>query len=175
MPASVRSAFAWACAVLSVLGCALPAFASEMTPWPPRDPGQPRAKVAITTTWAAGLRDIRDFAGLQRAVGSPGRLLAVDDIQEVRRAVFGWEGRGGRGHMRAFLYPSGDFAVAVTPADGPDEIRMNNAGAFVCPACSPPVHACGHRPSWVSHEVHWDGSDCHCTITGPQTIRPGAC
>ncbi|PRH86683.1 hypothetical protein C5L14_15340 [Labrys okinawensis] len=154
---------------------ALSAVSSELVPWPPHDPGQPEASIAITKEWITSLREIHDFAGLQKAAGSGGRLLAVEADPETPRAIYGWKGLDGRGQMKVFLYRTGDFGIAASPADGAGEITLNNAGAFVCPTCSPPVHACGRRPSWVSHSVHWDGSDCHCTITGPQTIRPGPC
>lgn len=161
--------------VILTICTALPAFSSELTPWPPRDPGQPDANVAITRALAIALRDIRDFAGLQKAAGAGGKLLSVDANLETPRAIYGWKGLDGRGQMRVFLYRTGDFGVTVIPADGAGEITINNSGAFVCPTCSPPVDACGRRPSWVSHSVHWDGSDCHCTITGPQTLRAGPC
>ena len=161
--------------VILTICTALPAFSSELTPWPPRDPGQPDANVAITRALAIALRDIRDFAGLQKAAGAGGKLLSVDANLETPRAIYGWKGLDGRGQMRVFLYRTGDFGVTVIPADRAGEITINNSGAFVCPTCSPPVDACGRRPSWVSHSVHWDGSDCHCTITGPQTLRAGPC
>lgn len=176
MQPSVKTASCRAGALLlMVAACLLPVRASELAPWPPRDPGQPQAKPVLSTRWAASLRDLRDFASLQRAAGSAGKLLAIDGDPQLPRAVYGWHGRGGRGRMTAFVYRNGDFAVTIAPVDGSGEITMNNAGAFVCPGCSPPVNACGHRPSWVSHEVHWDAFDCHCTITGPQTIKAGPC
>lgn len=162
-------------AIILTICVALSAFSSELTPWPPRDPGQPGASVAITRAWATALRDIHDFAVLQKAAGAGGKLLSIDVDLETPRASYSWQGLHGRGRMRVFLYRTGDFGVTVTPADGTGEILMNNSGAFVCPTCSPPVDACGRRPSWVSHSVHWDSSDCHCTITGPQTLRAGPC
>lgn len=162
-------------AVILTICLVPPALSSELTPWPPRDPGQPEASVAITRGWVTTLRETRDFASLQRAAGTGGKLLAVETDPETPRAIYGWKGHDGRGQMKVFLYRTGDFGITATPADGAGEISMNNSGAFVCPSCSPPVDACGRRPSWVSHSVHWDGSDCHCTITGPQTLRPGPC
>lgn len=145
------------------------AIAAEVTPWPPSDPAQPRARVAITMALVMSLRDIRDFASLQRAVGSSGKLSSVDNDLETPRAIYDWEGLGGRGRMTVDLYRTGGIGVTITPDDGTKAITLNNAGAFICPDCSPPVDACGHRPSWVPHSVHWDTFDCHRTIIGPQT------
>jgi len=50
---------------------------------------------------------------------------------------------------------------------------LNSFGAFSCRICSPPVNACGQRPSWVPHDVHWDIFDCPRTITGPQDMPAG--
>ena len=72
--------------------------------------------------------------------------------------------------MRAFLYPDGSFAAVVSPAGSGGEIVLNSFGAFVCPTCKPPVDACGHRPSWVPHDLHWDVFDCLQTLTGPQSL-----
>lgn len=161
---------------IALLACLVsPAAASELSSWPPSDPGQPVAKVAITTAWAGRLREIHSFSDLQKAAGAQGKLVAVDNGGEAPHAVYSWTGSAGRGQMNVFLYRSGDFGIVVRPADRAGEIKMNNFAAFVCPACSPPIHACGLRPSWVPHTVHWDSSDCGCTLTGPQTIRPGAC
>ena len=167
--------FCLAQVAMLVSGFALSAASAEAPAWPPRDPGQGAAAVAITTAWAGGLRDARDFAQVQKAAGAAGRLESVEETGDAPHAVYGWIGAGGRGAMRAFLYPSGDFAVIVSPADGAGEIVLNNFGAFVCADCSPPVKACGRRPSWVPHTLHWDVFDCGCTLTGPQSLHTGRC
>lgn len=156
-------------------GSVIPAIAGEAAPWPPGDPGQDAAKTQITTAWAGRLRDVHSFADLQKAAGAGGRLEAVEDTGDAPRAVYRWTGAGGKGAMRAYLYRSGDFGFAVTPADGKGEIIVNNFGAFVCPSCTPPINSCGRRPSWVSHEVHWDTFDCGCTLTGPQSLTGSRC
>ena len=160
--------------VVAVISSALVA-ASELAVWPPRDPGEAIAHVPMTTAWASGLRDIRNFDALQKLAGSGGQIISLENGGEAPHAVYNWTGAGGMGQMRAFLYRSGDFGVVVIPADGTGEIRANNFDAFVCAGCSPPVNACGRRPSWVSHAFHWNEYDCGCTVTGPQTIRAGAC
>jgi hypothetical protein len=162
-------------AVAVAAGPNSPAIGVEAAAWPPRDPGEGIAAVEITTAWAGRLRDLRVFTELQRAAGAAGQLETVDDSADAPRAVYGWTGAGGRGRMRAFLYRSGDFAAVVTPADGAGEIVLNNFGAFVCATCSPPVKACGRRPSWVPHSLHWDTFDCGCTLTGPQSLRGDRC
>ena len=75
--------------------------------------------------------------------------------------------------MRAFLYEDGGFAAIIAPAGDDREIILNNAGAFICAACVPPVNACGSRPSWVPHDVHFDDFDCPLTLTGPQNLDRG--
>ena len=154
---------------------ASPAAAGEATAWPPQDPSQETAAVAITADWAESVRDIRNFAGLQKAAGAQGRLETVEDVGQVSRAVFDWAGAGGKGAMRAFLYRNGDFGAVVSPSDDGAAIIVNSFGAFVCPSCKPPVNSCGRRPSWVSREVHWDTFDCGCTLTGPQSAPGGRC
>lgn len=155
-------------------GTVLPAMADGTEPWPPRSSGSGTAAVAITTAWASRLRAVADLAGLEAAAGGPGRLEAVEQ-GEAPRAVYGWTGAGGRGHLTVLLYRSGGFAAIVDPADARGEIVLNSFGAFVCPACAPPVKACGRRPSWVPHSLHWDVFDCGCTLTGPQSLAGGAC
>jgi len=158
-----------------VAGLALCPASAEAPKWPPDDPGQGTAKVEITTAWAGRLRDIREFADLQKAAGAGGRLASIENAGDAPHAVYTWTGAGGRGAMRAFVYRAGGFAAIVTPADSAGEIIVNNFGAFVCTGCSPPVRACGRRPSWVPHTLHWDTFDCGCTLTGPQSVRAGKC
>ena len=161
--------------VLAAFSAVSSPLAGEAPAWPPPDPGQDTAKVAITTAWAQGLREAGSLPALQKAAGAGGRLEAIEETGDAPRAVYRWTGAGGQGAMRAFVYRSGDFGAVVTPADGKSEIIVNNFGAFVCPTCTPPVNSCGRRPSWVSREVHWDTFDCGCTLTGPQSLYGSRC
>lgn len=131
------------------------------------------AAVAITTSWAQQLRVARELADVAKAAGAPGRTEATESRGSTTRTLVSWAGRDGKGHVRVFAYRSGGFAAIVTPADAPGEIVLNSFGAFVCAGCSPPVNACGRRPSWVPHDLHWDTFDCPHTITGPQDMPAG--
>jgi hypothetical protein len=163
-----------------MLGClASPAVLLLMTPascaevWPPPDPNDGIAAVEITTAWAKGLREARALADVQRAAGAGGKIETFETKGSTSRAVFSWVGRNGKGRLRAFVYRSGGFAAIVDPADLPGGISLNSFGAFTCRDCSPPVDACGRRPSWIPHDLHWDNFDCPRTITGPQDMPGG--
>ena len=129
----------------------------------PRTGREGGATVAFDARLAARLRGARDVHALQKALGAPGRT--EPSAGGGARAVYDWTGPSGR--LRAFVYGAGDFGARVTFADG-GEARFNNFGAFICPACAPPVRACGHRPAWVPHSLHWDDFDCERTVLGPQ-------
>ena len=152
------------------LVCVVTMNAAGAAEWPPQDPVDGQATVALDATWASRLRDIHDFRELQRKAGALGRIISTETQSETPRVIYAWDGRDGRGRMRAFVYPDGSFAVVISPAELGGEIVVNTFGGFVCPACTPPVHACGHRPSWVPHDLHWDEFDCHHTLTGPQGL-----
>ena len=139
-----------------------------------QDAAPARASVAFTPAFAASLRDARRFEDVTSAAGVPGALVGKSEESDGPHVVYAWTGAGGRGSMRAYLYRSGDFSVVMRP-EGGDDIVMNSFGAFVCPSCSPPVNACGRRPWWVPHDVHWDNFDCGCTLAGPQSVRVGRC
>ena len=139
--------------------------------WPPHDPGDGQATAVFDAAWASRVRDIRSFRELQRRAGALGRITSTELSRDTPRVVYGWEGSDHRGRLRAFVYPDGSFAAVVSPADLGGEIVLNSFGAFVCPACTPPVKACGHRPSWVPHDLHWDDFDCLHTLTGPQSLN----
>jgi hypothetical protein len=113
---------------------------------------------------------MRGLADVQRAAGAGGKIEAFETKGSTARAVYNWAGRDGKGRLRVFVYRSGGFAAIVDPIGLPDKIVMNSFGAFTCRACSPPVDACGRRPSWIPHDVHWDTFDCPRTITGPQDM-----
>ncbi len=143
--------------------------------WPPPDPGEGVAKVSFTTAFAQGLRAARSLAALQEAAGARGRIVAVIGAGDAPHLVYEWKGAGGSGTMTAFVYRTGDFGVTIALSGRSEPIVLNNFGAFVCAVCSPPVNACGHRPSWVPHDLHWDTFDCRCTLTGPQSLHAGVC
>ncbi|RFB78951.1 hypothetical protein [Methylovirgula sp. 4M-Z18] len=151
--------------VAAVLLCAMPA-AADISPWPPRDSGDGQMQTEITVDWAAGLRDAASFDEVQRRIGAKGRIESIADEGDAPRAVYRWTGLHGRGGITAFLYRTGDFSLVIAPANS-RPIKLNSFGAYFCPDCAPPVQACGHRPSWVPHSVHWDNFDCPCTVTGP--------
>jgi hypothetical protein len=143
--------------------------------WPPADPGEAMAKVEFTSAWASHLRGIRSFRELQDAAGARGKITHVVLDGDSPHVIYGWSGAANRGRMRAFLYESGGFGAIITPAGDAREIVLNSFDAFVCGSCVPPVNACGHRPSWVPHDLHWDVFDCGCTLTGPQNLHSGPC
>jgi hypothetical protein len=143
--------------------------------WPPADPGEIVAKVEFTPAWASGLRGIDSLQALQEAAGARGKIADVVLDGDSPHVVYDWTGAGKGGRMRAFLYKSGGFGAIITPAGNAREIVLNSFQAFVCDSCSPPVNACGHRPSWVPHDLHWDVFDCGCTLTGPQSLHAGPC
>lgn len=136
--------------------------------WPAAS-GQGVTAFAITAAWARHLRGLVTFTDLQNSIGSAGHLEAVEDNgYEEPRARYSWTGPGGAGKIMAFQYRSGAFAAIVNPVDLKGAIEINGFGAFVCATCSPPVNACGSRPSWVLKDIHWDSFDCPRTVTGPQ-------
>jgi hypothetical protein len=146
-------------------------------PWPPPDPDEAATSVAFTSAWAIGLRTLQSFDQLQAAAGAKGKIVESRLTAETPSVVFEWRSvapDGAKSSMRATLFRTGDYGVTITPAVG-DEIVANNFGAFVCRQCAPPVSACGRRPSWIAHDLHWDNFDCRCTLTGPQSVAAAAC
>jgi hypothetical protein len=129
-----------------------------------------QAKVAFTPQWAGSLRDLRRFASLEQAIGVKGRLIERERVGASRRSVLEWTGLDQAGRLRAYAYEDGSFAAVIAPAGATGEIVLNSFGAFVCPMCSPPANACGLRPSWIPHDLHWDNFDCFHTLIGPQTF-----
>jgi hypothetical protein len=161
---NARKAFLFA--LVSILAAsAQPSFARN---WPVAS-GKGVTEFAITATWTRHLRGLITFADLQKLIGSAGHLESVEDNgYDEPRARYRWIGAGGAGRIVAFQYRSGAFAAIVNPVDLKGTIEVNSFGAFVCPACSPAVNACGSRPSWVLKDIHWDSFDCPRTVTGPQ-------
>jgi hypothetical protein len=163
---------------LALIICTAVGAASALSAdWPPVDPGEPTARVEFTPPWALTLRriGIRDLRQLQDAAGARGKIVETVLDGEAPHVTYGWNGAGGRGRMRVLLYESGGFAAIITPAGASGEIVLNSFDAFICGSCAPPVNACGHRPSWVPHDLHWDVFDCGCTLTGPQSLHSGRC
>jgi hypothetical protein len=128
-----------------------------------------QATVAFTPHWASTVRDLRRFTSLEQAIGVKGRLIARERAGPSRRSVFEWTGRDHAGRLRAYAYEDGSFAAVLAPVGATGEIVFNSFGAFICPMCSPPANACGLRPSWIPHDLHWDNFDCFHTLIGPQT------
>jgi len=148
-----------------LLAAVQPSFAQN---WPAVS-GSDVTDFAITTTWTRHLRGLVTFADLRKSIGSVGHLEAVEDNgYDEPRARYSWTGPGGAGKIVAFQYRSGAFSAIVSPVDLKGTIEVNSFGAFVCATCSPPVNACGSRPSWVLRDIHWDSFDCPRTVTGPQ-------
>lgn len=153
------------------------AISAAADEWPPRDPDQPETTIAFTNDWALTLREAKTFRQLQERMGSAGKIVESKPSAATPNVVFEWisTASGERvGEARATLYPTGDFGVVVRRANSSQDIVMNNFNAFVCRDCSPAVDACGRRPSWVPHDVHWDSWDCHSTMTGPQSTEGDA-
>lgn len=157
-----------ACGLALTLGSAALA-----DPLPPPDPDREKAAVAFTPQRAMRHRDPRSLRDLQDAAGSDGKIVERSLDAETPRIVLQWTGASGR--MRASVYSSGDFGATIIPAESGAPIVLNNFGAFVCAQCAAPVSACGRRPSWIPHDLHWDNFDCRCALTGPQSVKAGAC
>jgi hypothetical protein len=197
MPAPLDPVFRFA----AFLACLIlaPALA-QAGDWPPQDPADAAAKVEFTPAFAEKLRGIRNFRQLQDAAGAKGHITDVVLEGDSPHVVYSWTGAKNRSaknrsaknrsaknrsaknrsaknrsRMRALFYENGDFGAVITPAGKAGDIVLNNFAAFVCPSCSPPVNSCGHRPSWVPHDLHWDVFDCGCTLTGPQSLSSGTC
>ena len=98
-----------------VAGLALCPASAEAPKWPPDDPGQGTAKVEITTAWAGRLRDIREFADLQKAAGAGGRLASIENAGDAPHAVYTWTGYGENvpGSSKCIKYKM-DIEVTVT-------------------------------------------------------------
>src|SRR5690348_13283564 len=122
------------------------------------------AKVAFTPQWAGAVRDLRRFTSLEQAIGAKGRLIARETVGASRRSVLEWTGLDQAGRLRAYAYDDDSFSAVIAPAGAAGEIVVNSFGAFVCPMCSPPASACGLRPSWIPHDLHWDNFDCFHTL-----------
>jgi hypothetical protein len=143
--------------------------------WPPADPNAEATRTLIGLQLAVRLRDLQTFDQVQAVMGTKGKIAERMLDAEPPRVVFRWVNPEQAGELRVTLFDSGDFAGAlVLASDGPD-IVFNNAGAFVCRQCAPPVDACGHRPGWIPHDLHWDNFDCRCTVTGPQSVSRPQC
>jgi hypothetical protein len=146
--------------------------------WPPIDPDEETTAVVFTRDWAMTVRDARTFRQLQNAAGARGKIVESNLGAETPYVVFQWisvapDGR--KAQMRTNVFSTGDFGATILPIEQDGEIALNNFGAFVCRQCSPPIDACGRRPSWAPHDLHWDNFDCRCSLTGPQSVKGGPC
>ena len=161
--------------LIIVLSSTLPLslISARAETWPPADPNEGNAAVEVTTQQGQQLREAHTLTDVQQLLGSGGKIEAIESKGSTARAVFAWTGHNGKGRVRVFAYRSGGFAALIAPANSPNEIVLNSFGAFTCRDCSPPVNACGRRPSWIPHDLHWDNFDCPHTITGPQDM-PGS-
>jgi hypothetical protein len=147
------------------------ALTARAEDWPPRETGEGKLTAPVTLSLAERLRGLPSFAALQEAIGAKGRLEGIEDHSDGEpRALYLWTGPGGKGTIRVYRYRSGSFGATVTLPSAESDIRFNSFGAFMCTACSPPVYACGSRPSWIPHDVHWDNFDCPRTVTGPAKL-----
>jgi hypothetical protein len=147
-------------------------------PWPPIDPDQETTDVVFTSAWAMQHRDARSLIQLQDVAGAKGKIVEYLLKADPPRVVFRWNSvapDGSKSQLKATVFASGDFGATVSPADGGEAIVLNSYGAFVCRQCTPPVSACGHRPSWIPRDLHWDNFDCRCTLTGPQSVQDAEC
>ena len=140
----------------------------------PEDAKPANAARHLTREVAISLRDVRDYASVEAAMGGPGTLVSTSEESDGPHVVHAWRDSAG-GSARSYLFRNGDFSVVLRPAGLSEDIVLNSFGAFVCLSCSPPVNACGRRPWWVPHDVHWDNFDCGCTLAGPQSVRVGRC
>jgi hypothetical protein len=138
------------------------------------DPPASLSAAPLTPALASALRDLRTPSEVEAALGGPGAVVGSSEESDGPHVIHAWRDSAG-GKLRLFLFRSGDFSLVMRPAAAQDDIVMNSFGAFVCPTCSPPVNACGRRPWWVPHDVHWDNFDCGCTLAGPQSVRVGRC
>jgi hypothetical protein len=118
-------------------------------------PNEEVAAIEFTLEATKALRDLRTFADLQRAVGATGILAG--HVASYQR--YHWKGAHDKGDMNAIVFASGDFR-AVVHTNAHQTVTFSNFGEFLCAACTPPVNACGRRPSWISADLHWDNWDC---------------
>ncbi|MCP8937440.1 hypothetical protein NK718_02845 [Alsobacter sp. SYSU M60028] len=130
--------------------------------------------VPITPDLALNLRGAGSYASVEAMLRGPGTRIGTSRESDGPHEVRAWRDSAG-GTARAYVYDSGDFSIVLRPAGEAQDIVLNSFGAFVCPTCSPPVNACGRRPWWVPHDVHFDNFDCGCTLAGPQSLGVGRC
>jgi hypothetical protein len=131
-------------------GTVSPALADETIAIP-----KETAAIEFTLETTKAMRDLRTFADLQRAVGATG--IVAGHVASYQR--YHWNGAHGVGDMNAVVFASGDFR-AVVQTSAHQTVTFSNFGEFLCAACTPPVNACGKRPSWIAPDLHWDNWDC---------------
>jgi hypothetical protein len=121
--------------------------------------GEENASVQFSLEWAMALRGIATFEALQRAAGAAGIVTKQVEAGGNSYRNFHWIGLNGLGEMTVTRYQNGDFRAVITTNDQ-RQLTLNNSGGFACPTCVPPINACGHRPSWIARDLHWDNWDC---------------
>jgi hypothetical protein len=121
---------------------------------------------------------LRTFQQVQDVLGARGKIVEQLLSEEQPSVSFRWTNLTAstqKREVRVNLFETGDFGGVVLLGDAANEVVFNNAGAFVCKDCNPPVDACGHRPGWIPHDLHWDNFDCRCTLVGPQNLKHPLC
>jgi hypothetical protein len=151
--------------VIAALIVAKIAFAAEA--WPPADPGAEVTQTRIEPSLADAFRDVRTFKQAQDILGWGGKIIERRLKADQPYVVYHWRMPQDAAEARVWLFETGDFGGLIVKPDAAPMIVFNNFVAFVSTTCSPPVSACGRRPSWVPPDVHWDNFDCRCTLTGP--------
>jgi hypothetical protein len=150
-----------------IAACLLVKAASGAEAWPPADPDAMSTPKRIEAPLATEFRGIRTFAQAQDILGSRGKITERRLDTDQPYVMYHWRAPASATEAKVWLFKTGDFGGLVgKPGEAP-AIVFNNFGAVVCATCAPPISACGRRPSWVPHDVHWDNFDCRCTLTGP--------
>jgi hypothetical protein len=149
------------------------AFGAEA--WPPADPDAEVTQKRIEPSLADEFRDIRTFRQAQDALGSGGKIVERRLDAEQPYVLYHWRMPQAAAEARVWLFKTDDFGGLIGKPGEQPTIVFNNFGALVCTTCAPPVSACGRRPSWVPHDVHWDNFDCRCTLTGPNGASELGC
>ncbi len=149
------------------------AFGAEV--WPPADPDAELTPKRMVPSLADEFRDIRTFRQAQDILGSGGKIVERRLDAEQPYVLYRWRMPDDTVEARVRLFKTGDFGGLIVKPGEAAMIVFNNFGARVCASCAPPVNACGRRPSWVPHDVHWDNFDCRCTLTGPNGDQELGC
>jgi hypothetical protein len=150
-----------------ILTCLFVGTAFGAEAWPPADPDAEVTQRRMEPSLASEFRDIRTFQQAQGAIGTGGKIIERRLEADQPYVLYHWRMPRAAAEARVWLFKTGDFGGLIGKPGEQPMIIFNNFGALVCTICAPPVSACGRRPSWVPHDVHWDNFDCRCTLTGP--------